>query len=124
MRKESDTAQIHLNEIAVAKRQLGTAIRMTLREEDDLAIHTLGAPAYRILRDLNQQRGRNELTDIFSHALFGMAQEIASGRTDGMPKPISESAYAVGLIHEVVAKIKAAEVKSADDLNVSISMAQ
>jgi hypothetical protein len=58
-----EKARVFLRKEAAAQRQLDAAIRMTLAEEDELAIHTVVAAAYGILRGLKQNQSRNELSD-------------------------------------------------------------
>ena len=65
-----------LTKLDAARRQLDAAIRMFLASEDEVAIHTLGAAAYRVLRDLKEERGRSELTDLVSGAAFNIAKGI------------------------------------------------
>lgn len=82
-------AQIYITKLAAAERQLNAAIRMTLAGEDELAIHTVAAAAYHILRDLNKKRGRNELADLLGGALHAVASELASGEIDTIPAEIA-----------------------------------
>jgi hypothetical protein len=66
----SAKAQIYLRKEAAAQRQLDAAIRMTLEGEDELAIHTVAAAAYGILRDLKKHHGRRELADRLGLGIF------------------------------------------------------
>ena len=50
---------IHITKIAAAKRQLDAAIRMFFAGEDELAVHTIAAAAFRVLRDLHKKRGKS-----------------------------------------------------------------
>ena len=45
-------AELYVNKLEAARRQLDAAIRMFLMDEDCLAIHSLAAASYRVLRDL------------------------------------------------------------------------
>jgi hypothetical protein len=52
---------------AAAQRQLDAAIRMTLHDEDELAIHSVVAAAYGVLRGLKKKKhGRREFGSVFS----------------------------------------------------------
>jgi hypothetical protein len=64
------TATVHLTKLAAAQRQLNAAIRMLLRNEDELAVHTVAAAAFRILRDIKKKHGRGELATVSTGACF------------------------------------------------------
>jgi hypothetical protein len=49
------SAEVFVTKVAAAQRLLDAAIRMTFSDEDDLAIHSITAAAYRIIRDLTQK---------------------------------------------------------------------
>jgi hypothetical protein len=72
-------AEIFVNKIEAARRQIDAAIRMTLANEDMLAIHTVASAGYRILRDLLEKRGKYDLDEILRFGLFAFASEIARG---------------------------------------------
>ena len=57
-RSKPREATIFINKLEAARRQLDAAIRMTFANEDELAIHTVAAAAYRLVRDLLNRRGR------------------------------------------------------------------
>lgn len=44
------TASLHVDKLSAAKRQLQAAIRMHFLPEDALAVHTVAAAAYGVLR--------------------------------------------------------------------------
>jgi hypothetical protein len=48
------SAKLILTKLAAAERLLNAAIRMTLANEDILAVHTVAHAAYRILRDIKK----------------------------------------------------------------------
>jgi hypothetical protein len=70
---------VHINKIAAAGRQLDAAIRMFFGKEDDLAIHTLGYAAFRILRDVTEKRGRNFTADLLRNGVFAIAKRYSDG---------------------------------------------
>ena len=72
-------ASIFINKLEAARRQLDAAIRMTFANEDELAIHTVAAAAYRILRDMLHKRGRHDLEDLYRAGLYKMAKDFANG---------------------------------------------
>lgn len=71
-------ATIIINKLEAARRQLDTAIRMTFANEDELAIHTVAAAAYRILRDLLEKRGRFDLDELVTAGLYETARRLAA----------------------------------------------
>ena len=73
-------AQVYLRKEAAAQRQLDAAIRMTLHDEDELAIHSVVAAAYGILRGLKKKHGRQELADRLGLGIFAIASDLASGK--------------------------------------------
>ena len=76
----ASSGKLVVTKIAAAQRQLDAAIRLELRGEDALAIHTLASAAFRILRDLRTQRGQSDIRDIFATGLFHLAHDFAAGK--------------------------------------------
>jgi len=72
-------AEVFINKLEAARRQLDAAIRMTFTNADELATHTVAAASYRILRDLLYKRGRSDQADLISAGIIQTAQSIASG---------------------------------------------
>ena len=50
-------AELQLSKLDAARRQIESAIRLYFHEGDPVAIHTLVAAGYELLRDLNKHRG-------------------------------------------------------------------
>jgi hypothetical protein len=73
-------ASVFINKLEAARRQLDAAIRMTFTGEDVLAIHTVAAAAYRILRDLLDKRGRHDLEELYRAGLYVMAHDFVRGK--------------------------------------------
>jgi hypothetical protein len=71
---DSQTAQVHVNKLAAAQRQLSAAIRMFFGREDDLAVHTVASAAYGLLSDLKKARGREEAVDVWLHSIFHLVR--------------------------------------------------
>lgn len=108
----------YINKLAAAQRQLHAAIRMTLHGEDELAIHTLAAAAYGILRDLKRSRGRSELSDAVGIGLYLYARNVL----DGIPDPVldrdcKESPTLKSIVDYILELIRSGKVQSADDVN-------
>jgi hypothetical protein len=75
----TDAAELHVNKLAAAQRQLDAAIRMYFGEEDDLAIHTVVSAAYSIISDLKSKRGRDESVDILMRGIFYACRNFTVG---------------------------------------------
>jgi hypothetical protein len=112
----SEGARIYIRKEAAAQRQLDAAIRMRLASEDELAIHTVAAAAYRILRDLKEKHGRSELTDRLDLGIFLYASDLVSGKIDELPADVAESKMLAQIIADVSAAIRRGEVKSEKDV--------
>lgn len=98
---------------AAARRQLDAAIRLWFAEEDDLAIHTVGAAAYRILRDLMEKRDLQPAGEFVRLGLFSFAQSVVEGRDVNLP----DGAEIQAIIDRLAEAIKAGEVRSVDDIS-------
>lgn len=73
------SASLHITKLAAAKRQLQAAIRMYFIPEDDLAVHTVAAAVYGILKDLKRQRGMNEAADAHLTSIFYVIRDFRRG---------------------------------------------
>jgi len=106
-----------LTKLEAAQRQLDAAIRLFLSSEDELAIHTLAAAAYRIFRDLKEKRGRTELTDLLSGAAFGAAKQIAEGKLKDVPPGFGEELRPIVL--SLVEGFKAGTLQEPDQVHIT-----
>jgi len=70
---------VQILKLAAAQRQLDAAIRMTFSAEDELAITTVAAAAYGILKGLKEKRGRKVLADEWRDNLLGVARSFVRG---------------------------------------------
>ena len=118
-----DSSVIAVTKIAAAQRQLDAAIRMMLSDEDELAVHTVGAAAYRILRDLKQKRGHRELADMHGRGLYYIARDIMAGKLklEGIPIE-ARSRELVHQIERAMSLIRSGEVQSVADLSARIHL--
>ena len=73
-------AETSVSKLDAARRQLDAAIRMYLANEDELAIHTLAAAAYRILRDLLEKRGLSDLDLPVGTGVYLTAKDYFEGK--------------------------------------------
>jgi hypothetical protein len=117
---DSADAKIYVTKGAAAQRQLDAAIRMYLAQEDELAIHTVGAAAFRLLRDLKQQRGRGELSDAMSYGLFAIADDLAKGKLDKLPDEL-DLPDLKQLIAKIMNGIRTGKVTSSADVQLNFS---
>lgn len=74
------SAKVVVTKLNAAGRQLNTAIRLLLGDDDLLSIHTLTAAAYRILRDLQKARGILHYPEVIRVGLWSMAEDFRKGR--------------------------------------------
>jgi len=116
------SATIYVTKLAAAQRQLHTAIRMTLAGEDELAIHTVAAAAYRLLRDLKRKRGRSEFSDLFSRGFYAVAHGLATGKLAAVPDDVAESPQIAKLIEMIAGEIRRGTIRSATDVGKKLSM--
>jgi hypothetical protein len=113
MQLEADSAIVIVTKAAAARRQLDAAIRFWFAEEDDLAIHTVAAAAYRILCDITQQRGLQPFGEFVRLGLFSFAKAVAEGQEfDDLPN----DAVTQALIKKISEEIKAGRISSHENL--------
>jgi hypothetical protein len=111
---------LYVTKVAAAQRQLNAAIRMTLSGEDELAIHTVAAASFRLLRDIKQKRGRTELTDQYGRGLYHIARDIVAGK--GLPRELADAPEFVRLIEGIVHLLQNGEVESAADVSARMHL--
>ena len=90
-------AEIHVTKLAAAQRQLRAAIRMFFGGEDELAVHTVASAAYRVIRDLKERRGRDEVGDFYKTMVFYAVRDYRRGT---LPRPLADDAELMGYIRE------------------------
>ena len=73
------SASLHITKLAAAKRQLQAAIRMFFMPEDELAVHTIAAAAYGLLKDIKRERGLNEAADVHLTTYFYLVRDFRHG---------------------------------------------
>ena len=107
------SATVHLTKRAAAQRQLNAAIRMLLGNEDELAVHTVAAAAFHILKDIKKmERGRSELADSLNRGLFYTARNFATGKK--LPDFLDETLTRA--VHKTADAIKRGEINSKADV--------
>jgi len=73
------TATVHINKLSAAKRQIQAAIRMFFQPEDELAVHTIAAAAYGLLKDIKKDRGMSEAADAHLTSIFYVVRDFRRG---------------------------------------------
>ena len=117
----NDTSgKLHLNKLGAAQRQLRAAIRMFFHGEDELAIHTVAAAAYRIVRDLKEKRGCDEAADHYLRTFFYVIRDYRRGT---LPKYFTEDPDTMKWIREAAEKLPIEESTSIKELTASVSPA-
>jgi hypothetical protein len=111
-RHQSREVSVFINKLEAARRQLDTAIRLTFANEDALAIHTLAAAAYRILRDILHERGQHGPDEALRGGMYAMALRFARGElSDKEIQSIKESASLYQTMCTVAKHINAQEAE-------------
>lgn len=110
---------IHVTKLAAAQRQLRAAIRMFFLEEDDLAIHTVAAAAYRVLADLKDDRGRDEVGDYYLTAIFYAVRDFRRGT---LPSYFTNDPDAMAWIREAAAQLPIRADSKFSDVIASVSV--
>jgi hypothetical protein len=107
MRKDSHSAIIYVTKVEAARRQVNAAIRMSFLNEDKLAIHTVVAAAYRVLRDLLEKRGVDDLADVIRAGLFYTAKDLVSGTlSENKLKILAADEYLKGVVAATAERIR------------------
>ena len=73
------SGKVYVLKLVAAERQLREAIRMFFEQRDELAIHTVASAAYRILRDMKENRGINEAADTQFRGIFRKTDWVGFG---------------------------------------------
>lgn len=114
----SSIAEVHLTKLAVAQRQLCSAIRMYFCGEDELAIHTVASAAYRIVTDLKSQRGRDEVGDYYLMMVFYAIRDYRRGT---LPNYLADDRETMRWIHEWAEKLPITATSKYEDTKASVS---
>jgi hypothetical protein len=81
---------------------------MFFAKEDELAIHTIASAAFRILRDLIQERGKNFTAEVLRNGIYGMAQQYAEGK---LPKETLNLIENTALMTAIINMLEAERVE-------------
>jgi hypothetical protein len=90
-----------------AERMIVSAIIMSERGDDPLAIHVVASSALNLLRELIEKSGDNYVAQVLKLGLF----TLASARASGQPETLPTNPDMDALIDNVVTGIKTGQVK-------------
>ena len=119
---QSRTAQLYVTKLAAARRLLRAAIRMYFHREDELAVHTVAAAAYGILKDLKAARGANEAafaTETFLRGLLAMSRERVR---DELAAEVLADDYTIKLLDDLVARLNIEPTTDVDAIDFTVAM--
>src|ERR1700727_600867 len=97
---------IQISKIATAQRQLDAAIRMFFKREDELAIHTVAAAAFQILRDVTRGPGGHFTGEVFRSGILSIAQQYVQGTLPPNKKGMIEGSSLMATIAELAEDIR------------------
>jgi hypothetical protein len=112
---------IQISKIAAAQRQLDAAIRIFFQREDELAIHTLAAAAFQILRDVTSQRGDHFTSEVFRSGILSIVQQYVQGTLPPDKKAMIEGSSLMPTIAELAEQIRVQGVTSTRSAFASMS---
>jgi hypothetical protein len=98
------SASIHINKLAAAKRQLQAAIRMFFQREDELAVHTVAAASYGLLKDIKSARGLSEAADSY---LAGIFYTVRDYRRGALPAHLANDARFMAEVERIATQCSA-----------------
>ena len=113
-------AEIHVTKLAAAQRQLQAAIRMLFGGEDELAVHVVASAAYRLIRDLKERRGHDEVGDVYQTMFFYVVRDYHRGT---LPKNLAEDAEFMRHVSEWADALPITADTKYDDVSVRVSPA-
>ena len=96
------SAEILVTKLEAARRLLRSAIRLHFLREDELAVHTVAAAAYGILKDLKKQRGLNEAQFAMETEMLGWLALAKKRVADQLPASFLSDAYSLQFIDWLV----------------------
>ena len=115
------TASLHVNKLAAAKRQIQAAIRMFYMPEDELAVHTVAAAAYGLLKDIKGARGMSEAADAYLTSIFYLVRDYRRGT---LPAHMTSDAGFMAEVERIASQLSPITADSKlSDVRVSIGPA-
>lgn len=109
---------VSVNKLEAGRRQLLHAITMFFRQDEELAIQTVASAAYRIIRDLKTQRGRDEVGDQLRNALCFAIKDYRNGT---LPNIFLEDERFMNDIRVLANRIPICECSEIENFTVLVS---
>jgi hypothetical protein len=109
---------VTVTKIGAATRLLESAIRLHLANEDALAVHVVASSAYRLLRDVAEQRGHDHLEDLFGLTLYYLGRDYLAG---AIPSWARETPFLADAAKTVGEAIRSGQVSGPADVELSLS---
>jgi hypothetical protein len=106
-----------IDKVAAAERMVVSAILMSERNDDPLAIHVVAASALNVLRDLIKSSGDNYVAQVLQQGLFAAAKAHLGGTP--LSLPINPEMQV--LIEKLAQDIDAGKVCIPSDLTVNLT---
>jgi len=113
-----EAVKVHVTKLAAAHRQLCAAIRMFFAGEDELAVHTVASASYRILADLKEDRGRDEVGDHYLTAIFYCVRDYHRGT---LPAYIANNPATMNWIRNMAEKLPIKESTEYEEVKAFVS---
>jgi hypothetical protein len=120
-------AEIYVTKLEAARRQIDAAIRMYFAGEDSLAIHTIAAAGYKILRDLLNKRGMFDEDELLRVGIYLYAKGVADRKISmqELDKFVHSDHNFRPTILNIANNIKAITLFTEKDINIkAISLAR
>lgn len=115
---------LFINKLEAARRQIDAAIRMFLSNEDEIAIHTLAAAGYQILRDVKKSRGKSEFADGLRRSTYYFARDLLNGTLEALPDAVVASPGLIRLVEYAKELILCGKVERWEDLHLSVLLSE
>jgi hypothetical protein len=87
--------------------------------EDELAVHTVAAAAYRLLADLKSDRGRDEVGDYYLTSIFYAVRDF---RRNALPSYLANDPDAMAWIRDMADKLPINADSNFSDIKSSVSV--
>ncbi len=115
-------AKIYINKLEASRRQIDAAIRMLLAKEDSLAIHTVAAAGYRVLRDLFEHRGKNDLDELLTVGIYQAAREYSEGLVtrEQLDELFKGDNFSQDVIVDIAKDIKDGAIGSREEMKATV----
>ncbi len=86
--------------------------------EDELAVHTVAAAAYRVLSDLKADRGLDEAANVYLMSIFYVVRDYRRGT---LPKHLENDAEFMAWVKSIAEQLSIGSDSKIDDVSVTVS---